>query len=236
MTPRSLDRLIYVDDSGHPSSGMIVYGWVEFRPDHWHDVLGQWLDHRKQLWRQFAVPVSKELHMTEYALGRGRISKNPPKEFMDEHGRTLWKDLGGEIARRSLSTIASIEGLRIGAVYRRGEPDAFPANRAEVYRHLVARFETQLQRSTSLAMVFMDGNGSDPIYREAHRALPRATRRVIEDPVYMDSRQSQLMQMADHVAWCANATITKLEKHEFAHDWYSEYLSPRDPERAPVSL
>lgn len=30
---RHLERMIYVDDSGHPRSGMVVYGWVEFSPD-----------------------------------------------------------------------------------------------------------------------------------------------------------------------------------------------------------
>ncbi|MBD9698531.1 hypothetical protein IGS67_03350 [Flavimobilis sp. GY10621] len=68
------------------------------------------------------------------------------------------------------------------------------------------------------------------------RRLSRGTRSVIEDPIYTDSRTPQLMQMADHVAWCANASIAQVPKRSFAHDWYREYLSPRDPERAPRQL
>lgn len=225
-----------MDDSGHSASGLVVYGWIEFRPDHWHDVLGQWLSHRKRLWRQYAVPVSEELHMTAYALGRGRISQQLPAQFVRDDGTELWKDLGGEVARAGLRTLASIEGLRVGAVYRQATRATWSEARADVYRALLSRFESEMDSTSSLAMVFMDGDGSDASYREAHRALPRATRRVIEDPIYTDSRTSQLMQMADHVAWCANAAIARIPKHVFAHEWYEDYLSPRDPHRRPRPL
>lgn len=236
MAPRSLNRLIYVDDSGHPASGLVVYGWIEFKPDRWHDVLGQWLAHRKLLWRQYAVGVPEELHMTQYALGRGRISRNIPSRFVRPDGVELWKDFGGEVARTSLETLKSIEGLRVGAVYRHATQETWATARADVYCQLIAKFEAEMLDTDSLAMLFMDGDGSDTSYREAHRALPRSTRRVIEDPIYMDSKTSQLMQMADHVAWCANASIAQIPKHAFAHDWYEKYLSPRDPGRRPMPL
>src|SRR5699024_8887060 len=96
-----------------------------------------------------------------------------------------------------------------------------------------AKLEDEMTGGPSLAMLFMDGDGSETSYREAHRALPRATRRVIEDPIYTDSKSSQLMQMADHVAWCANAAVAKLPKHAFAHGWYDQYLSVRALTGAP---
>lgn len=86
MPTKSLDRLIYIDDSGDTKAGLVVYGWVEFRPDQWHDVLGQWLQHRKRLWKHFGVPVHKELHMTKYALGRGELSSSPPERFIRPGG------------------------------------------------------------------------------------------------------------------------------------------------------
>lgn len=236
MPQRTLDRLIYIDDSGHTASGFVVYGWIEFSPNHWHDVLGQWLEHRKRLWRQYAVPVPEELHMTDYALGRGRISQSVPPEFVREDGVELWKDFGGEVARASLETMGSIEGLRVGAVYHQATRETGAAARADVYGRLLSRFETEMEGTTSLAMVFMDGDGSETSYRDAHRSLPRARRHVIEDPIYTDSKASQLMQMADHVAWCANAAVAQIPKHAFAHDWYDTYLSPRDVHRAPTPM
>lgn len=118
MSPKALARLIYIDDSGDPSSGLIVYGWVEFQPHRWHDVLGEWLSHRKQLWEHYGVPVPAELHMTSYALGRGRISRQLPAEFITENGAELWKDFGRAVARKSLETLHSIGG----AACRRGLP------------------------------------------------------------------------------------------------------------------
>lgn len=61
----ALTRLIYIDDSGHPASGLVVYGWVEFAPDRWASVLKSWLDTRKRLWREFSIAVTEELHTTQ---------------------------------------------------------------------------------------------------------------------------------------------------------------------------
>ena len=89
----TLDRMIYVDDSGHPSSGLVVYGWIEFQPDHWATVLRTWLDLRKKLWRDYGVPVVEELHATQFVNGRGRISQRIPDRFV-HRGQEFWKDLG----------------------------------------------------------------------------------------------------------------------------------------------
>lgn len=199
-------------------------------------MLGQWLAHRARLWRKYAVPVPEELHMTEYALGRGRISRSVPEAFVRDDGTVLWKDLGGAIARESLSVMGSIEGLRVGAVHRQATRSTWAISRSDVYAQLLSDFEGELARSSSLAMVFVDGDGAESGYRHAHRALPHATRRVIEDPIHTDSRTSQVMQMADHVAWCANAAVARIPKQAFAHDWYRDYLAPRDPERRPREI
>ena len=174
--------------------------------------------------------------MTQYALGRARISTRLPDGFIDEDGTELWKDLGGAVATASLETMSCMEGMKVGAVYRQASPENFARTKAEVYAALIERFDHELKSSNSLAMVFMDGNGTETIYRDAHRGLPRASRRIIEDPIYTDSRDSQLVQMADHVAWCANASIARIPKHTFAHEWYADYLAPRDPNRAPALL
>lgn len=121
--PPSLDRLIYVDDSGHPQSGLVVFGWVEFTPDRWADVLRVWLDMRKRLWREFSIPVVQELHTTDYVNGRGRISTHLPERHIHA-GQAHWKDFGREVATECLQTLRSTEGLRVGAVRRRGIPHA----------------------------------------------------------------------------------------------------------------
>lgn len=237
MSPRTLDRLIYIDDSGDPRTGLVVYGWIEFQPDHWHDVLGVWLQHRKQLSARYGVPVPKELHMTDYAQGRGNLTARKLPEFTGPNGSTFYKkDFGRAVARESLAVMRSLEGLRVGSVYRQATRETAAPAKAGLYAALLRRFETELQGTDSLAMIFMDGDGSDTTYRDAHRQLPRAARHVIEDPIYTDSKTSQLMQMADHVAWSAFATLARVPKHEFAHELYRDYLAVRDPSRGPQPL
>jgi len=235
VAPASLDRLIYIDDSGRPQSGVAVYGWVEFHPHHWASVLRGWLEMRKRLWREFRIPVVRELHMTEYAQGRGRISTRVPDRHVHD-GVDYWKDFGREVAQECLETLRCIEGLRVGAVYRWGDPAHIAQLKTDTYTELVSRLETELAGSESLALLFMDGDGTDTTYRDSHRGLRLDERRVIEDPVYTDSRHSQLMQMADHVAWCANATIDQHQGSAFAAGWYDTYLAERDPTRSPQEI
>ncbi|MFI2566554.1 DUF3800 domain-containing protein [Paenarthrobacter sp. NPDC018779] len=227
--------MIYVDDSGHPQSGLVVYGWVEFTPDHWPTALSSWLQNHKRLWREHRIPVTQELHTTEYVNGRGRITKRMPDRHVHD-GVEYWKDFGREVAVECLETLRSTEGLRLGAVYRRGDPGDLARTKQQAYAALVERFEKELSASNSLAMVFMDGDGSDTSYRSTHRKLQLRQRRVIEDAIHIDSRTSQLVQTADLVAWSANACIDQHARNEFAWEWYEKYLSVRDPDRFPREI
>ncbi|WP_141363305.1 DUF3800 domain-containing protein [Glutamicibacter uratoxydans] len=233
--PLPLDRLIYIDDSGHPQSGLVIYGWIEFQPDHWSSVLRNWLDLRKRLWREYNIPVTQELHTTEYANGRGRISTKMPDRFVHE-GNKYWKDLGREVALECLETLRSTEGLRLGSVYRRGTPQDLAQTRSATYKSLINIFELELEKSESLAMIVMDGDGSDSSYKDTHRSLELSKRHVIEDAIHLDSKNSQLVQMADLVAWSANAFIDQHSKNRFAQEWYPSYLSERDPSRFPREI
>ncbi|NMO04697.1 DUF3800 domain-containing protein [Gordonia sp. TBRC 11910] len=230
--PSHIDRMIYIDDSGHPASGLVVYGWIEFSPDHWSTVLRTWLDMRKMLWREYRIAVTKELHTTDYVNGRGRLSKRVPDRHI-HNGVEHWKDFGREVADTCLDTLRCTEGLRLGAVYRRGEPSDLAATKQSLYADLVAQFENELRDSDSLALIVMDGDGSDTSYRTTHRGLELQRRRVIEDAIHIDSKVSQLVQMADLVAWTANAHIDKHPHNEYAWNWYAKYLAERDNRREP---
>lgn len=233
--PASLDRLIYVDDSGRPQDGTAVYGWIEFSPDRWAHVLKTWLDTRKKLWREYSIPVVKELHTTGYVNGRDRISNRIPDSYIHD-GAEHWKDLGRDVATECLETLRCTEGLRVGAVWRKGRPADISHTRQAAYTALIQRFEAELAATGTLAMVFMDGDGTDPAYRTTHRSLRLTERRVIEDAIHLDSAASQLVQMADLVAWTANSHIDRHEGNKFAWHWYTRYLAERDPHRQPRNI
>ncbi|OIN78051.1 hypothetical protein BST29_21555 [Mycobacterium malmoense] len=227
--------MIYIDDSGHPQSGLVVYGWIEFKPDHWRSVLRCWLDTRKLLWREYRIAVQEELHTTHYVNGRGRISKRIPERHVHS-GVEHWKDFGREVAVKCLEALRCTEGLVVGSVYRTGEPSSVAVTKRELYRDLIARFEGELAASDSLGIVVMDGDDSDSSYRSTHRQLKLDERRIIEDAIHLDSKASQLVQMADLVAWSAYAAVDRHQHNKFAWDWYEDYLSERDPGRQPKQL
>lgn len=233
--PEPLSRMIYMDDSGDPKRGTAVFGWVEFAPHEWAKVLEAWLNLRRKLWNVYGIPAHEELHTTTYVGGRGRIARTPP-ERLTRDGQTMWKDLGREVAEEALRALAGIGGLRVGAVFQHGPSDTFEAVKKTVYRRFIDRLEGELRLSRSLAMLFMDGDGSDSTFRDVHRGLNLRNRRVIEDAIHLDSRASQFIQMADLVAWCAHVHVELHEKSRFAWNWYADYLSLRDPLREPQSI
>ncbi|MFE1472136.1 DUF3800 domain-containing protein [Nocardiopsis dassonvillei] len=228
-----LSRMLYLDDSGSDRhGGLIVYGWVEVEPAFWSRSLRQWLEMRKLLVRDHAVPVTQELHATQYINGRSRISTNPPPQF-EKDGEVLWKDLGRSVALRCLEVIRGCEHLQVGAVYR-WEPaggKAYGQAKYETYRDFIADLDDELRVANTYGHVTMDGD--DPHYREAHRLLKLDSRHLIEDPVAHDSRVSQWTQIADLVAYTANIHLNRYRGNQFGWDWYSTYLAPRDPHGAP---
>lgn len=85
----TISRMLYIDDSGAERDGLIVYGWIECRPERWRHALRTILQMRKGLYRDYLVPPARELHATEFINGRGRISTRDDVE--DKTGSSpLW--------------------------------------------------------------------------------------------------------------------------------------------------
>ncbi|MGL5406275.1 MAG: DUF3800 domain-containing protein [Propionibacteriaceae bacterium] len=138
------------------------------------------------------------------------------------------------VHRKSLS-----KGFQMGPFERTsncprdGEPSDVAAMKRDLYRSLLDSFEQEFTQRDALGLIFMDGDGSDSTYRDAHRRLPRQSRRIVEDPIPQDSKASQLMQMADLVAWTANAHLDPPPKLVEAESWWETYLSARALDRLP---
>lgn len=235
-----MTRLIYVDDSGSVDhGGLIIYGWVEVSPASWRTVLRTWLELRKRLFTEYGIPVSQELHSTEFINGRGQVSVAPPARLtvgVPTPGTVLWKDLGREVAQLCLETLRDCPDLRVGAVYRWSgvKGSAYARERYDVYSELVQAFDDELRSADSFGFVTIDGN--DTHYRTAHRSLKLDTRHVIEDPAYHDSKHSQWTQMADLVAYTANLHLNRHEGNAFGWTWYETYLVGSDAAAGPRLL
>ena len=219
-----MTRMIYVDDSGVEAHGWIVYGWVEVAPEGWRRGLRAWLDLRKQLFTNYTIHVSTELHATKFLQGRGKITPAPPARFQDAAGTIEWKDLGREVGERCLELIRDCPDIRVGAVHHRtsSRGKAFNDEKHSVYAALVERFDRELRAEDSYGFISMDGQ--EQRYRDAHRALKLDRRHVIEDPSYLDSRNSQWTQMADLVAYSALMELNPHPGNSFGQAWFRHYL------------
>ncbi|WP_136042526.1 MULTISPECIES: DUF3800 domain-containing protein [unclassified Microbacterium] len=232
-----ISHMFYADDSGNLEEGWIVYGWVELAVEDWDAVLTHWLTFRKRLVADYGIPTAQELHMTALVNGRGHVSTAPPSRFV-RGGETLWKPLGREVAVRCLEAVRECPHIEIGVCFRRSSLRNKKINRDReaVYSSLVALWDSQLRRSREYGIVGMDGDGSDPIYYSAHRALSLSTRRIIEDPMFHSSRRSQWTQIADIVAWSGFTHLNPHAGNEFAWTWYDHYLRDLNPLGDPIEL
>jgi hypothetical protein len=217
--------MIYVDDSGSEASGLIVYGWIECDPVRWRYALRALLELRKRLYREHQVPPAEELHATKFVNGRSRIATAGSDS--DPEG---WKTLGRSVAVRCLETIAGCPDIKVGAVYRRTtlRGRGYYEERGRVYVDLVTLWNDGHRATGSHAFVSMDGNGTDPNYVNAHRSLPLDDRHIIEDPMFHDSKRSQLVQMADLVAYTTFVSLNRHPGNVFAWDWREKYLDRKD--------
>lgn len=95
---------------------------------------------------------------------------------------------------------------------------------AEAYAWFITELNELLADLDEEAMVVVDGL-DDSSYRPAHRQLDIKTRRIIEDPLMQSSRHSQLIQMADLVAYAAFQHLVADPEKRFMWDWYSGLLA-----------
>ncbi|MDS0140545.1 MULTISPECIES: DUF3800 domain-containing protein [unclassified Amycolatopsis] len=209
-------RVFYMDDSGSSEAGTVVFGWLELDLGDWQVTLRSWLDYRHQLHRSVGIPTDYELHATKFLSGRGNPTKTP-WDGSDEERLRVGHDL--------LAHLASMPQVRVGAVYgqttRRREARDL---KARTYTELVRMIDARLTTDGELGMIVMDGDGTDPTYRAAHRELKLATRSLIEDPFFHGSHHSQWMQLADFIAYSAFMHIAQHPTKEKMWSWYSDLL------------
>lgn len=209
-------RLVYADESGD-DKGLLLYAFIEVEPVAWSRALSLWLELRRALRDEFAIPTRYELHAVDFLGGRG----NPSRDV--DWNRRKGKRIA--VGRRVTETLASMP-IRIRVVY------VNTTDRGRAYLAALENLEADLHRSNDLAMVMVDGDGSDPAYLEAHRSMPIETRRVLEDPWLQGSHTNQWIMMSDWVAYLAFQSLRR--NNEVLSDWYLKFLAPLDVNGNPV--
>ncbi len=140
------------------------------------------------------------------------------------------------MVRLALEAIGSTPGLNVGTVYRTttATGPAYARERDALYRRLVDRLDTRLGTAGELGMVFMDGDGTANGYYAAHRSMKLAHRSIIEDPLFQCSGRSQLVHMADLVAWTSYQSLLRHPGKRYTWDWFDTYLKAADINGGPI--
>ena len=219
--------LIYIDDSGAESTGIAAFGWFAVPTNRWSEGLGDLLQWRADLDHETHIPVTYELHATKFAGGRGR-----PTTVGDG---SLSKAERARVLTESFTRFALFDWITVGSSYTHARSGhRYHDEKVRAYRDAIERIETWLEDNDSTAIVIMDGDGSDKALARAHRTLPRRTRRVLEDPLFLDSATSQWVQVADLIAYAAYQSVLHDRHRAFAWPWYPA-LSSVDAFKGPVA-
>lgn len=210
-------RLIYCDDSGN--ADLAVYSFVEVATDNWNQALEIWLDARKSIRDTFSIPVRWELHAVDFLAGRG----NPSTDPMWNRNRSNRL----QVAEYFVQTL-NVMPINWMVFYSRTR------RRSATYRSALTQINHRLSIADQRALIMIDGDGSDPIYLEAHRNLDSQNRRIVEDPWYQGSHSNQWIMIADLIAYLGFQSIRNLDSpYQY---WYQEHLLSQDLFAGPVNI
>ena len=218
-------RMYYVDDSGDPTKGIVVYSWIEVDTAQAPEATAVWRRFRQQLFESYGIPTDFELHSTDFLAGRG----HPSTEEKVNHSKLVRR----EILIDALKIIGDLPGVRVGAVYRTS-----PRRRsgfAEAIRDVFCRLVLGVDRRLFLAQVqgamVIDGtgDGSCDIYVRLFRSLSLSGQHLMTDPLFQPSSGSQWIQIADIVAFSAFQAVVKRPDREYCWTWFEDYIDPDGP-------
>ena len=211
-------RWYYVDDSGSPQRGWIVYGFVEVGAEDWCASMQHWLDFRKHLLTAYGINTHTELHAHQFINGRGDPSRDPAW-----NRRKIYRH---QVAVEVLQAVARMPGGRVGAVVRHTDArrDAYASEQQEVYHCFLDLATERLRAAGEYGTIVMDGDGTDPRYVSAHRQLKLGERRIIEAPAHQQAHKSYLVQAADLVAYVAYQAVLQDPARIALHDWFYDHL------------
>ena len=194
--------LIYVDDSGNEAHDVLTA--VCFPVENWATYLGNWKNYRKFILKKVGFPLASEFHAQSF-LKRKLAVEDPktgasvmiPYEVQLSNGERISRP---KLFEKGVRTIAACDSLRVLTCY-----SPVPNGAGKLYGPLLELIEEFLEWADSRGVVWFDGldGAMASSRRYVHRSLNISKRRVLEDGVPVDSRNSHLIQMSDTVAYSA---------------------------------
>jgi|ERR1039458_9825571 hypothetical protein len=208
-------HLAYVDDSGNSGYGAsktFTLGCVMVDAARWPDVFDDVIDYRRFLKNRFGLPVRAEIKANHLVTNGGAFRKlgtNAAVRFAIYRGHLR---LCQKLELKVFSVV-----IRKDIIVSKGLAAKYPDPRTVAWEYLLQRLERFTTKTSDTVMIVHDeGDGglARKLTRKARRAgsagsqfatgsLSRPAKRIVEDPVPRDSRQSYFLQLADLAAYAA---------------------------------
>lgn len=188
--------LLYIDESMEGND--VVIAALAIPASCWSKSLDQLIAIRRLVRHKFGIFISKEIHASEFLGGRGRYSKTRIKK----PGRAA-------IFEVMLREFAKLEGLRLFTVHCDHKMMDWG------FERLMNRVQRQIEGKGGTFLIVAD-IGFEWLYtpkaRKMRRYNPIPNRygggyknvplmRLVEDPVFLDSKRSYFIQAADAIAY-----------------------------------
>lgn len=212
--------VVYLDES--MQQNMVVIAALVIPASQWNQALDHQVATRRLLKRKYGIFVSKEIHASEFVSGRGRYSKKGES-----------REDRAEIFRCLLERSAQIPGCRLFSVVcqnkkqhdwgferllnrlqRYCDPEAakFVLAPDIGFEWLYTKLSRQLRRY-------------NPVPNQGNRGYtPRPIFRLVEDPLFLDSRKSFFIQSADAIAYALLRHERRRVNDPYGVDNYFEEL------------
>lgn len=217
--------LVYIDDSGDENfrcfSALLIHESV------WKECQKNIRGFRRALKQSDGMYVTKELHATDFVAGRGKVGT----EIVTKARRS-------QIFAETLRMTAALPKIRILNAF------ATRTNERAVFERLVNRINRTMAEWKSHAIIFHD-QGKDYTYLIRRMAVYNPIQsqygawddgspirnipidRIIEDIVYLDSKQSPFIQLADFCAYTLfRSEVPLASKAKYGLHEAFEILSP----------
>ena len=247
--------LMYVDESGDPGlenspsryfvlSGLVIHELT------WLTTLDALVDFRRRMRSAFGLKLREEIHAAHFINKPGELARISRNDRL-----SILRHFSDELARFPELSVINV------VVDKAGKPPDYDPF-AHAWQALIQRFENTIvyrnfhgpNNPDERGMVFVDGQPSKQLTgllrkMRRHNPIPSQVagggyrnihlKKVIEDPVYRDSRHSLMVQAAD---LCAFLLYQKLAPNKYMRksggaNYFSRIdpvlcrvASPRDPQ------
>ncbi len=205
----NLAHLIYIDDS--QDKDWRVFSALAIPIDKWQSAFEQMRKFRHELQKSHGISIHSEFHAWKFVSGRGNLGNESIAGGWEAHRRRRC-----ELYKRTLRMIAGLPDVKLFNVCRLDYE-------GWAFERLLNRINKNMQVCNSHAILICD-EGKDEAYTrlcrrmKVYNPIPSAfggwsggdafknipTERIVEDPIFKDSKRSYFVQLAD---FCAYAVL-----------------------------